>query len=110
MNTSTSSGIVDYSFPMWSKKHVGNWLDAFKPRRGSRSSISSSSSGSSSAPSSRKSSRSSSLASLFSRGTAEEQERLMPEVKRTPYVPKYAAKSFMRTTTTHEIRINSEIL
>ncbi|KAL0935211.1 uncharacterized protein CTRU02_209802 [Colletotrichum truncatum] len=92
-------------------KNSGNWLDAFSSRRGSRSSISSSSSGSFSGPS-RKTSRSASLASIFSRGTSEEEERLMVDepVQRTPYVPRYAAKSYMKTTTTHEIRINSEIL
>ncbi|TDZ66135.1 hypothetical protein CTRI78_v003194 [Colletotrichum trifolii] len=106
MNTFGSSGIVEYSFPMWSKKHVGNWLDAFKPRRGSRASISDSSSWTSS----RKNSRSASLSSLFSQGTPEEQQSLMEPVKKAPYVPKYAAKAHVRTTTTKEIRTNNHML
>lgn len=121
MNTPGSFGIVDYSFPMWSKKHVGSWLDAFKPGR--RSSTSSSSTASSSAPSSPRSatfslssrmgsnSRSGSLASLTSMGTMEEQESLMgDQPKQAAYVPRHAAKSFMKTTTSKEIRKQSEIM
>ncbi|KAF9875769.1 hypothetical protein CkaCkLH20_06701 [Colletotrichum karsti] len=116
MNSFGSCGIVEYSFPMWSKQHVGNWLDAFKPRRNSRSSIYSSSSGFSSSSASAKS-RSASLSSLFSRAPVDddepERERLVADeepVKRKPYVPKYAARSFMRTTTTLEIRAKNEML
>ncbi|KAJ0164054.1 hypothetical protein CTA2_1838 [Colletotrichum tanaceti] len=99
---------------MWSKKHVGSWLDAFKPRR---SSTSSSSTSSSRAPSfsmpsrSGPSSRNGSLSSLMSMGTVEEQEHLMAEQpKRSAYVPQHAAKSFMKTATSKEIRKNGEIL
>ncbi|OHE93714.1 hypothetical protein CORC01_10941 [Colletotrichum orchidophilum] len=118
MNTPGSFGIVDYSFPMWSKKHVGSWLDAFKPRRSSSSSSSSSSASSSSRSSSFSlssragaNSRSGSLASLSSMGTVEEQEHLMADQpKRAAYVPRHAAKSFMKTTTSKEIRKQSEII
>ncbi|TQN71558.1 hypothetical protein CSHISOI_03960 [Colletotrichum shisoi] len=113
MNTPGSFGIVDYSFPMWSKKHVGSWLDAFKPRRSSTSSSTSSSRASSFSMSSRPgpSSRNGSLASLMSMGTVEEQEHLMAEQpKRPAYVPQHAAKSFMKTATSKEIRKNGEIL
>ncbi|CCF39754.1 hypothetical protein CH063_02196 [Colletotrichum higginsianum] len=114
MNTPGSFGIVDYSFPMWSKKHVGSWLDAFKPRRSSTSSSSTSSSRTSSFSTSSRSgpsSRNGSLASLMSMGTVEEQEHLMAEQpKRPAYVPQHAAKSFMKTATSKEIRKNGEIL
>ncbi|KAK1980817.1 hypothetical protein LZ30DRAFT_594039 [Colletotrichum cereale] len=119
MNTPGSSGIVEYSFPMWSKKHVGSWVDAFKPRRSSTSSTASTSSPSPSPRTSTfsifsrsdQSSRSGSVASLSSMGNTEEHEHLMAEQpKRAAYVPQHAAKSFMKTATSKEIRKKGEIL
>ncbi|GKT64641.1 hypothetical protein ColTof4_07037 [Colletotrichum tofieldiae] len=96
---------------MWSKKHVGSWVDAFKPRRSSTSASSSRSSSFSMSSRSGPNSRSGSLASLTSMGTAEEQEHLMAEQpKRAAYVPQHAARSFMKTATSKEIRKNGEIL
>ncbi|KAF4909419.1 hypothetical protein CGCF415_v005847 [Colletotrichum fructicola] len=97
--------------PKSSTSKRSSWFGgAFK--KGHRSSSSRDSVSSFASFTSKRTSRSSSLSSLFSNGAPEEQERLMVDepVKKTPYVPRHAAKSYIKTTTNHEIRVNSEIL
>ncbi|KAK1998462.1 hypothetical protein LX36DRAFT_710863 [Colletotrichum falcatum] len=105
---------------MFSKKRVGSLVEALNLRRPSTSSTASSSSPSPSPRSSTfsifsrsgTSSRSGSVASLNAMGRMmEEHEHLMAEEpKRAAYVPQHAAKSFMSTATSKEIRKNGEIL
>ncbi|KAK1968010.1 hypothetical protein LZ32DRAFT_656922 [Colletotrichum eremochloae] len=100
---------------MWTKKNTGSWVDTFKARRFSTSSTASTSPSSSPRSStfsifsrSGSNSRSGSVASL---GNIEEHEHLMAEQpKRAAYVPQHAAKSFMKTATSKEIRKKGEIL
>ncbi|OLN81727.1 hypothetical protein CCHL11_06891 [Colletotrichum chlorophyti] len=110
-----SFGIVEYSFPMWSKKHVGSWLDAFKPRQSPASSRTSS-------PASASSSR----RTTGRRGGAPEERELLIVIDEEPrrvlttgaslskskskYMPRHAGASFLKTTTSKEIRKNGEIL
>ncbi|EFQ25421.1 hypothetical protein CGRA01v4_02607 [Colletotrichum graminicola] len=103
---------------MFSKKRV-SWVGTFNPRRSSTTSTASSSSPSLSPRSptfsifsrSGTNSRKGSMASMTTMGNLEENEHLMAEQPKTAaYVPQHAAKSFMSTATSKEIRKNGEIL
>ncbi|KAK2029977.1 hypothetical protein LX32DRAFT_692874 [Colletotrichum zoysiae] len=103
---------------MFSKKRVGSWVGTFNARRSSTTSTTSSSpSLSPRSPTfslfsrSSSNSRKGSMASMATMGTMEEHEHLMAEQpKRAAYVPQHAAKDFMSTATSKEIRKNGEIL
>ncbi|KAK2062373.1 Rad1-domain-containing protein [Colletotrichum caudatum] len=99
-------------FLMFSKKRVGSWVGTFNARRSSSiSTTSSSPSLSPRSPTFSIFSRSGANSRKGSMASMEEHEHLMAEQpKRAAYVPQHAAKDFMSTATSKEIRKNGEIL